>query len=235
MLTFEEWRHTYADVFETDDAARAAWTAACNRGYRPGTQDTRALLAAHSAGAQGEIPSCDVERMRAAFESARPAVKKFHYQWDTRRQCYLLDGDEDRGQYMQNEFADWCEAWCAAIASQPMPQTDASRHLSDLLARIHRDGGHYETQYGIEKATADAEMKVAQLNEMTDEARDAQDAKRYRLLRERHFVRADNPNTTAYHCVGIFTSWLPAPTIDHEGLDAVLDAEIERLDRAKGE
>ena len=52
MLTFEEWRHTYADVFETDDAARAAWTAACNRGYHAGMQDTRALLAAHSAGAQ---------------------------------------------------------------------------------------------------------------------------------------------------------------------------------------
>lgn len=52
MLTFEEWRHTYADVFETDDAARAAWTAASNKGYSAGVQDTRELLAAHSAGAQ---------------------------------------------------------------------------------------------------------------------------------------------------------------------------------------
>ncbi|CAB3644426.1 hypothetical protein [Trinickia soli] len=55
MLTFEEWRHTYADVFETDDAARAAWTAASNKGYSAGTQDTRELLAAHSAGAQGVL------------------------------------------------------------------------------------------------------------------------------------------------------------------------------------
>lgn len=54
MLTFEEWRHTYADVFETEDAARAAWTAASNHGYRAGMQDTRELLAAHSAGARGE-------------------------------------------------------------------------------------------------------------------------------------------------------------------------------------
>lgn len=60
MLTFEEWRHTYADVFETDDAARAAWTASCNKGYRAGVQDTRELLAAHNAGAQ-EITGYCVE------------------------------------------------------------------------------------------------------------------------------------------------------------------------------
>lgn len=144
MLTFEEWRHTYADVFETDDAARAAWTAASNKGYSAGVQDTRELLTAHNAGAQGEIPSCDVERMRAAFESARPAVKKFHYQWDTRRKRYLLDGDEDRGQYMQNEFADWCEAWCAAIAARPMPQTDAARDAIELLRKFmeYRDSDY---------------------------------------------------------------------------------------------
>ena len=56
MLTFEEWRHTYADIFETDDAARAAWTAASNKGYSAGVQDTRELLAAHSAGAQALDP-----------------------------------------------------------------------------------------------------------------------------------------------------------------------------------
>ena len=58
--------------------------------------------------------------------------------------------------------------------TQPLPQTDASRHLSNLLARIHRDGGHYEAQHGIDKAVADADDKVAQLNAMTDTPTDEQ-------------------------------------------------------------
>lgn len=141
---------------------------------------------------------------------------------------------------------------------QPMPQTYAARDAISLLretvgitpsygwvarrdallkriAEIERSEREGKVQHGTEKATADAEMKVAQLNALPDATRDAKDAKRYRLLRERHFVRADNPNTSAYHCVGVFTSWLPAPTIDREGLDAVLDAEIKRLDGAKEE
>lgn len=72
MLTFEEWRHTYADAFETDDAVRAAWIAAYNRGYRAGIQDTRELLAASASlsnqcvhdkgivGDEGGTPCCPV-------------------------------------------------------------------------------------------------------------------------------------------------------------------------------
>jgi len=36
-----------------------------------------------------------------------------------------------------------------------------ARYLSNLLARIHRDGGHYEQQHGTEKAVADADELVA--------------------------------------------------------------------------
>lgn len=39
----------------------------------------------------------------------------------------------------------------------------ASKRLSDLLARIHRDGGHYEAEHGTEKACADADEKVVTL------------------------------------------------------------------------
>ena len=99
---------------------------------------------------------------------------------------------------------------------QPMPQTDASRHLSDLLARIHRDGGHYETQYGTEKATADAEMKVAQLNEMTDAARGV---KRWR---EKIIQAMRAPSRGDF-------------TIAINAIVREMTTEIERLARTKGE
>lgn len=40
---------------------------------------------------------------------------------------------------------------------------EAKRHLGNLLARIHRDGGHYEEEHGTEKAVKDADHIVAQL------------------------------------------------------------------------
>lgn len=36
--------------------------------------------------------------------------------------------------------------------------------LGDLLARIHRDGGHYVSEHGWDKAYEDADAKVAELN-----------------------------------------------------------------------
>lgn len=74
MLTFEEWRHTYADVFETDDAARAAWTAASNKGYSAGVQDTRELLAAHSAGAQEPVGYASPIALKGIVDGCRPWI-----------------------------------------------------------------------------------------------------------------------------------------------------------------
>lgn len=41
--------------------------------------------------------------------------------------------------------------------------------LSNLLARIHRDGGHYEAEYGTGKAVHDADVIIADLNAERDE------------------------------------------------------------------
>ena len=41
-------------------------------------------------------------------------------------------------------------------------------HISNLLARIHRDGGHYEVEHGTDKACKDADLIVAKLNAMSD-------------------------------------------------------------------
>ncbi len=37
-------------------------------------------------------------------------------------------------------------------------------HCRNLLARIHRDGGHYLERHGLEKAAADADEIVAKMN-----------------------------------------------------------------------
>lgn len=104
MLTFEEWRHTYADVFATDDAARAAWTAASNKGYSAGVQDTREFLAAHSAGAQGaNVHTCALCGSTGDCKAKDPRL-----------------------------LNDCQGAWYRPAAHpQPMPQTDAARDAED--------------------------------------------------------------------------------------------------------
>jgi hypothetical protein len=47
----------------------------------------------------------------------------------------------------------------------------SERLLRDLLAIIHRDGGHYLARNGQEKACADAEKIVVQLRQELAEAR----------------------------------------------------------------
>lgn len=39
---------------------------------------------------------------------------------------------------------------------------DYEKLLLNLLARIHRDGGHYTQEYGIEKSVQDADLRVAE-------------------------------------------------------------------------
>lgn len=46
----------------------------------------------------------------------------------------------------------------------------AKQQLSNLLARIHRDGGHYEAEHGTDKAVDDADTIVANLNAAADAA-----------------------------------------------------------------
>lgn len=43
------------------------------------------------------------------------------------------------------------------------------QELNNLLARIHRDGGHYIAEYGLRKALKDADTKVAKLHATIDE------------------------------------------------------------------
>lgn len=47
---------------------------------------------------------------------------------------------------------------------------DADARLGNLLARVHRDGGHYQDQHGTEKACADADLIVSDLLAAQDRA-----------------------------------------------------------------
>lgn len=163
----------------------------CRMGRYDEARVINALLAAHSAGAQEPVAWQSINAPQFVTSDPKQAS-----QW-------ICSGYELRPLYTH---------------PQPIPQTDASRHLSDLLARIHRDGGQYEAEHGIDKAVADADDKVARLNAMTDVARDAR-------------VTAEMVEV-AY---GTYLSE-PADRTRREALTEVLRlAEIERLDRAKGE
>lgn len=54
----------------------------------------------------------------------------------------------------------------AAPSPSPAPgvvEQNAETHLSNLLTRIHRDGGHYEAEHGTDKAREDAGRIIAEL------------------------------------------------------------------------
>lgn len=167
-------------------------------------QEVYRLIAAHSAGAQEPVALTYSERKLLARINND---NKSYVTWDDRQNVLKL-----------------VYRLCALYAQpQPMTQTDAARDLSNLLARIHRDGGHYEAEHGTDKAVADADDKVAPLNAMMDAARDA---KRYQAIRSQvlpfNAYASGNPNWR-------FPRYGPRGAT----FDEAIDAEIERIDRNK--
>ena len=59
--------------------------------------------------------------------------------------------------------ADIAERQIAELRAERARQGEVEHHLSNLLARIHRDGGHYEADHGTAKAAGDADTIVANL------------------------------------------------------------------------
>lgn len=47
--------------------------------------------------------------------------------------------------------------------------TDTNQHLGNLLAIIHRDGGHYMSKHGVDKAMKDAEVILGRLMSLEDD------------------------------------------------------------------
>ena len=61
----------------------------------------------------------------------------------------------------------------AALAAAPTPEPSANRDLSNLLALIHGDGGHYEAAHGTDEAVRDALVEVLGRTGFDDEPSDA--------------------------------------------------------------
>lgn len=68
-------------------------------------------------------------------------------------------------------LADSPTAAARQVSAALRERDEARRHLGNLLARIHRDGGHYEAKHGTEKAVKDADYIVAQLYTDADTAK----------------------------------------------------------------
>ena len=56
-----------------------------------------------------------------------------------------------------------------ATAAPAVREPLTNKRLLDLLARIHRDGGHYVAAHGIDKACADADLLLAEMLVRTTE------------------------------------------------------------------
>jgi hypothetical protein len=67
---------------------------------------------------------------------------------------------------------------------------EANNRLRSLLARIHRDGGHYTSTHGVEKAVEDADMIVANYHPIVD-------CTIPRMTKELDEARAERDNTDA--------------------------------------
>jgi hypothetical protein len=55
------------------------------------------------------------------------------------------------------------------VAKLKTQLAEAERQRDNLLARIHRDGGHYTERHGVERSCHDADLRVAEAYGRIDE------------------------------------------------------------------
>jgi hypothetical protein len=103
--------------------------------------------------------------------------------------------DEALGAYLKKEYpviltaiehntVSANETWLVAIATKAFYAGFAAgnmsgsshKHLLSLLARVHRDGGHYVAEHGVDQAVFDADIIVADLHAAKEHADGSRDA-----------------------------------------------------------
>lgn len=77
--------------------------------------------------------------------------------WSPWHQCEIRSARPTWEIDSQGYEVEYRELYAAPVVQQ------YEAHLLSLLARIHRDGGHYTAEHGLEKSVADADLKVAHL------------------------------------------------------------------------
>jgi hypothetical protein len=98
----------------------------------------------------------DVVHMAEQAREERDHWKKFHDEM----QASLRVADE-----ASERFKDFHERMVADLIAE---RDQAERQRNNLLARIHRDGGHRHAEVGTEKACEEADLIVANLNASRD-------------------------------------------------------------------
>jgi len=86
---------------------------------------------------------------------------------DTSREALIKELRIKSSMMQMGEYIGWGSDTALMIQAADMLEADA-QELSNLLARIHRDGGHYEAEHGRGKAVADADLVVSKLNVLSD-------------------------------------------------------------------
>jgi hypothetical protein len=100
----------------------------------------------------------NTDRLRLFFEKG--ATKK----------GYCFDRNELDGRYVDNFLQEGWELFTLAY-NEIEPKDNLKKQLSDLLAIVHRDGGHHEEKHGTEKSVNDAILKVAANHSVIDALR----------------------------------------------------------------
>lgn len=129
---------------------------------------------------------------------------------------------DDRSAFTYKRQPDNIGAWRIGEACRKAADASAGDYIDRgllLLKELQAKG------YGIVALDAHpAEQR------MSDAARDAEDAVRYRWLRERHWNESTLFVVAGHHSLVRLGTDCPSD----ERLDAAIDAEIERIDRAEG-
>jgi len=75
----------------------------------------------------------------------------------------MTERERDDAKAQHNEALNMCASYMRHLHKAEAERDESRRLLSELLARIHRDGGHYEIVWGRDKATADADTIVLRM------------------------------------------------------------------------
>ena len=125
----------------------------------------------------------------------------------------------------------------AVLQAQPTDQ-----RLLNLLCRIHRDGGHYIAEHGLDKAVEDADIRVAEQNAALD-AQAKQEPVAWCFV-QNGFTHYTDDKRDWYDAVGVeeVTPLYAAPVVQpdmvmvpREATEAMLDAAMNRYQHVSPE
>lgn len=85
-------------------------------------------------------------------------------QYQTMTICGTSDDPAERGHWSSPAHVQW------RIDKAVAEERERWKLVRNLLARIHRDGGHYVEEHGLDKALEDADAKVVAWLALSDDS-----------------------------------------------------------------